>query len=309
LDYFNYDREFPKDSQGNSYNRWEGYNGCNPENELQCYCVWRQQNSNNATIWDRLLKDIAQPDAVKRNASEYERALALIKVGKPVVLVLERPWTIGTHAVLAYEIHDCPAENEFWIEIYDSNFTKPYQVGTRRIDLTPTTAKDGTLGLTFSYGSRSYDELYAESPDPLEPIDPEDAPWDEVYERCGLTRQAMEGMQASGYDPQEAYGGTLDEGASSGDCIYVAQSSAPLAVGVYWEGSTLNLSLYRPDGALYEEKQSTSPPLMIEVPSPEPGEWTFEVTAVDVPYGDYPYVAVVGTKYQAYLPLILKNYP
>ena len=304
-DYSKYDREFPKDPQGQSYNRWE--DGWNLENELQCYIVWRQDE------WKKVDKDMwikrfLELSRAKRNAKEYKRALASIKEGEPVVIGLWKGLKPDGHAVLAYEICECRAEGDFWIFVYDSNMTTQTQIGEGALHLTGNIGDDERAGeLSFNY--QGWVELYAESPDPLEAIDPEKAPWDEVYEKCGLSKQAVEGVQASGYKPQEVYSGSLDEGASSDEYLYVAWSSAPFAVSVNWKGSTFKLSLYRPDGSLYEEKQSSSPPLMIEVPSAEPGKWTFKVTAVDVPHGDYPYVAVVGTKYQIYLPLILKNYP
>ena len=303
LDYWKHDKEFPKDEDGNSFNRWEGEDVGNPENLLQDYCAWRHSTTKLRLNRDIEFKTWIQLYRVKRNASEYENALALIREGEPVVLCLGKPWSLGGHAVLAYEIRDCPLKNEFWISVYDSNRTKSSRIGTNWIHLTHGTAWDGTPGLTFSYGDPGYNELYAESPDPLQPINPEDAPWDEVRETSRLSRQAAEDMQASGYNPKEVYADTLDEGASSEDYPHIAWSSAPFAVSVHWEGSTFKLSLYRPDGSLYQEMQSNSPPLMIEVPSGEPGEWTFNVTAVDVPYSDYLYVAVVGTKPQVQLSL------
>jgi hypothetical protein len=116
-------------------------------------------------------------------------------------------------------------------------------------------------------------------------------------------------MQNAGYNPVEMYGGSLDNGASSESIPYIASEGVPFAVGLRWTGSVFRLSVYRPDGSLYEEGESDSPPLIIQIPDPEAGEWTFKVTAIDVPYNDYPYVAATGTRYyQVYLPLILLNH-
>ena len=61
-----------------------------------------------------------------------------------------------------------------------------------------------------------------------------------------------------------------------------------------WGGSELNIRVYRPDGSLYGEYQSPSPPINIDIEGAEPGEWQCEITAVDVPNDDYPYALVIG---------------
>ncbi len=61
-----------------------------------------------------------------------------------------------------------------------------------------------------------------------------------------------------------------------------------------WSGSELSIRVYRPDGSLYNEYQSNTPPIEINIPNAELGEWQFEITAVDVPSDDYPFALVVG---------------
>ncbi|NIA09524.1 MAG: CHAP domain-containing protein [Nitrospiraceae bacterium] len=61
-----------------------------------------------------------------------------------------------------------------------------------------------------------------------------------------------------------------------------------------WGGSELNIRVYCPDGSLYGEYQSPSPPIDIDIEDAEPGEWQCEITAVDVPNDDYPYALVIG---------------
>ena len=67
-----------------------------------------------------------------------------------------------------------------------------------------------------------------------------------------------------------------------------------LAFALGWEGSTLKLSVYKSDGPLFDEKESSTPPIIIEVPQAEAGTWTYKVTGVDTPYNNYPFAAAVG---------------
>ena len=61
----------------------------------------------------------------------------------------------------------------------------------------------------------------------------------------------------------------------------------------------MKLEVFKPDGTLYGEYQDTTPPISIDIPNPEEGLWTYNVTALDVPYDEYPFSIVVGiTKYQ-----------
>jgi len=62
-----------------------------------------------------------------------------------------------------------------------------------------------------------------------------------------------------------------------------------------WPGSTMLLRIYRPDGTLYDEYQSDTPPIIVDIPQAEIGEWQFEVTPIDIPYDDYPFALVVST--------------
>ncbi|MEM2991326.1 MAG: hypothetical protein QXQ02_09125, partial [Halobacteria archaeon] len=54
------------------------------------------------------------------------------------------------------------------------------------------------------------------------------------------------------------------------------------------------VSVYRPDGSLYTQVESETSPIIIEIPGAEPGEWTFTVEALDVPYDNYPIVILIG---------------
>ena len=66
-----------------------------------------------------------------------------------------------------------------------------------------------------------------------------------------------------------------------------------------WSGSELKLEVFKPDGTLYGEYQDTTPPISVDIPNPEEGLWTYNVTALDIPHNEYPFSIVVGiTKFQ-----------
>ncbi len=46
----------------------------------------------------------------------------------------------------------------------------------------------------------------------------------------------------------------------------------------------MKLEVYKPDGTLYGEYQNTTPPISIDIPNPEEGLWTYNVTALNIPY-------------------------
>jgi hypothetical protein len=62
-----------------------------------------------------------------------------------------------------------------------------------------------------------------------------------------------------------------------------------------WGGSEMKLEVYKPDGTLYGQWQSSTPPIIVDIPDTEIGGWKFIVTAIDIPYEDYPFALVVGT--------------
>ena len=47
---------------------------------------------------------------------------------------------------------------------------------------------------------------------------------------------------------------------------------------------------------LYGEYSANSPPTTVEIPEAEVGQWSFEITAMDVPHDDYPFAFVVGAE-------------
>lgn len=61
-----------------------------------------------------------------------------------------------------------------------------------------------------------------------------------------------------------------------------------------WPGSAFNLKVFRPDGSLYGEYETNTPPIVLDIENAEVGEWQFEIVATEIPYDDYPYAFVVA---------------
>lgn len=59
-------------------------------------------------------------------------------------------------------------------------------------------------------------------------------------------------------------------------------------------GSEFNLRVYQPDGTLHQEEQSTTSPIEVFIPDAQVGQWRFEVTALETPIPDDPYVLAIG---------------
>ena len=61
----------------------------------------------------------------------------------------------------------------------------------------------------------------------------------------------------------------------------------------------MKIEVCKPDGTFYGGLQNTIPPVTIEIPNPDEGQWTFNVTALDLPHNEYPFSLITGiTKYQ-----------
>jgi hypothetical protein len=62
-------------------------------------------------------------------------------------------------------------------------------------------------------------------------------------------------------------------------------------LSLVWPGSTMKLTVRKPDGTLYQTMESSTSPIQTKVPGEDwkAGDWTIEVFAVDVPSGGDPF--------------------
>ncbi len=98
-----------------------------------------------------------------------------------------------------------------------------------------------------------------------------------------------------GYDKVTQVTDTINQGAEA-IFNYIISQTKDLIFALGWEGSTLKLSVYKPDGSLYREEENSTSPITISAPKAETGEWRYKITGIDVPYDDYPFVAEIGER-------------
>ena len=92
--------------------------------------------------------------------------------------------------------------------------------------------------------------------------------------------------------------GAIDSGQSSPTYSYAVPPGVNLKIFLNWRGrqTTLQLSVYSPDGRLYRQMHSNIPPVGVNVPSAQTGTWRYQVTGLTVPYANFPYVLTVATQ-------------
>lgn len=95
--------------------------------------------------------------------------------------------------------------------------------------------------------------------------------------------------------PTRTDSATISPGITSSPVTYVLnQLTRFLMVVLNWHGSTLQLTVYDPSGNIYSVTESSSPPIILNIPSASAGTWSYTVTALDVPYNNYPYFVDFG---------------
>jgi len=113
----------------------------------------------------------------------------------------------------------------------------------------------------------------------------------------GETERITKTMVQGGFRPR---GGGLFSAAKENPAVtqtYRCTEERPLkfVLGFQGEGAKLRLTVTRPDGKKYDEKEGTST-LTIDVPSPVTGDWKYTITALELPNENFPYTVTVGQK-------------
>jgi hypothetical protein len=86
----------------------------------------------------------------------------------------------------------------------------------------------------------------------------------------------------------------IDQGQSRQFDFWVWNLSDWGRILLHWLGSEMSMKIYGPDGTLYGQWQSSTPPLIVDLVAPDTGNWMAEITAVDVPHDAYPFAFVTG---------------
>jgi murein DD-endopeptidase MepM/ murein hydrolase activator NlpD len=93
----------------------------------------------------------------------------------------------------------------------------------------------------------------------------------------------------------------INQGASQ-NYLVPNNLSNELEVILNWQTGEFKLDLYDPDGNLNASKQSSTPPIKASIPSANFGPWEYDVTALNIPGNNYPFVIVTG--YLPFIPVI-----
>ena len=86
----------------------------------------------------------------------------------------------------------------------------------------------------------------------------------------------------------------IDQGMTKSYDVPVTASRDQIQMIVNWDGSEMRASIFKPDGSLFGEYQSSTPPIIVDIPNPEVGTWKCDVTAIDIPHNNYPIAFVVA---------------
>jgi len=108
---------------------------------------------------------------------------------------------------------------------------------------------------------------------------------------------ALEGALASippGLELHQDIFAIIDQSATTVYDVPITSPRDLMTLIPNWGGSELAVSVFRPDGSFYGTYQSTHPPIIVNIPDPEVGTWRCEVTAIDVPYNNYPIALVAA---------------
>ena len=100
---------------------------------------------------------------------------------------------------------------------------------------------------------------------------------------------------------------TINPGQTSSLFSFTTRDVSKLVFALGWSGSSLRLSVYRPNGNLYQQVEGGSPPIYVVILNAESGTWKYQVTALNVPYNNYPYVVGIGELFNMSLPMIRKG--
>lgn len=109
-----------------------------------------------------------------------------------------------------------------------------------------------------------------------------------------LWAAARQSLEAQGFTILVVNRGVID--VEETRTFSVTSSQRDLRFVLTFEDPALTLRVKRPNGEVFDEITSSTPPITIDVPGAEAGAWTFEVVANDLPYANFPFVAAAAEK-------------
>jgi hypothetical protein len=182
-----------------------------------------------------------------------------------------------------------------WVPIQSvTDQVRVYLAGDYTINEDPSLEVDHPLTVSFAYGEGRV--VYTAFHNEGQPSE-EEMKLLEYLVYISATEQLSEALQEQltvlGYTTREELLGVISTGETSTRYALPNPSMNDLAVSLNWGQGTLRLSVFRPDGSLFAQQEGP-PPLVVEIPNAEVGEWSYQVEALSVPTDNYPYVIQVG---------------
>ena len=301
LDYFDSNLPIPT-----AYNHWVEPPGSDPENPLSCYIQRRSLATNDHTLPYLLMRLQQSPSHVVRNAEEYQKIRnRIVNAGMPALIGLG---PLKGHSIVVYALTEC-TDGQVVLYAYDSN--KVLELTGAYPSLVEGHYISGNQGLQIDYTSTvgpfgTYPAIFADFtvtssqyPDLSSGCETDDI--DLAYAEVAETNYSV--------DPTTVVQSHLDQDGEPVTYQFLHAKGISSAVFVSWSGSTLRLRVYRPDGSLFAQRESSRSPLFIEIPETETdGIWSYEIIAVSVPQDDYPCISLVSYKWHScYLPLVMRG--
>jgi len=105
---------------------------------------------------------------------------------------------------------------------------------------------------------------------------------------------------------------TISPGGVETFLVWIDDIAENLKIILNWLGARkddaeMKLTIFKPDGSIYDEYQSMQPPIDVNIADPVIGNWTFEVTAINVPEDDFPFAIVAAIENEPLVDCFIQN--
>ena len=105
---------------------------------------------------------------------------------------------------------------------------------------------------------------------------------------------------------------TISPGGVENFLVWIDDIAENLIIILNWlgggkDGAEMKLTIFKPDGSIYDEYQSMQPPIDVNIVDPVMGNWTFEVTAINIPEDNFPFAVVAATENEPVIDCYIEN--
>ena len=105
---------------------------------------------------------------------------------------------------------------------------------------------------------------------------------------------------------------TISPGGVENFLVWIDDIAENLIIILNWLGggkddAEMKLTIFKPDGSIYDEYQSMQPPIDMSIADPVMGNWIFEVTAINLPEDNFPFAIVAATENESVVDCYIQN--